>query len=171
MLRQNVKKTWNEILKVINETNNENAYDSIVSFYQLTRELNEQLDEIKKIPVQMPKKPSFLTKVFQPKKAIERQEKALKAQEQKGKKDDFCAFVSRIPYMQKYGYVRAKNGEQITKDNVLSAGAIGYGLLPISKFEALKDSDPKAYNTIANQIVVFIKRSKKSFNNVSVDWI
>ena len=69
------------------------------------------------------------------------------------------------------GYIRAENGEQITKDNVLSCGAIGYELSPISKFESLKDSDPKAYHTIANQIVVFIKRSKKSFNNVSVDWI
>ena len=72
--------------------------------------------------------------------------------------------------MQTYGYVRAKNGEQITKDNVLSAGAIGYGLLPISKFESMKDTDPKAYRTITNQIVRFIEGSKIRFNKVNTDW-
>jgi hypothetical protein len=173
MEKQELKKTWSEILKTINETNSDNAYDSIVSFYQHTRELHNQLDKIKKIPIQKPTptKPSFIEKVFQHKKAKEIQGNARKTQEERQEeKDKFCRLIASIPYMQTYGYVRAKNGEQITKDNVLSAGAIGYGLLPISKFESMKDTDPKAYGTITNQIVRFIEGSKLRFNKVNTDW-
>ena len=125
----------------------------------------------KKIPIQKPTKPSFIEKVFQHKKAKEIQGNARKTQEERQEEiDKFCRLIASIPYMQTYGYVRAKNGEQITKDNVLSAGAIGYGLLPISKFESMKDTDPKAYRTITNQIVRFIEGSKIRFNKVNTDW-
>lgn len=154
-----------QISELIKKTNNENVYDNIITFFNLTSPLYDHRDEIDEIPIAQ-QNPSFLTRIFNRKKAKEIEDVICKQKEEKS--NLYKAIVNAGRWEQ--GFNRTKKGEKVTKENVFFRTKInGSAYLPISNFEKHKDTTPTIYNAIASQMTCFMKNFEGSFDNVN--WL
>ncbi len=161
MEKQELKKICDEILNIIDQTNNSNVYETIISFFTLTSQLHDRLDEIQNIPVKQTS-PTFWIRVFHKKKA-EEIDNIIREQERQ--KRGLCQSILRAG-RQEFGYNRTKEGEIITKDKVFFGGICGLNTLPVTKWEECKKTDPTVYNTIASQMTRFVKSYELAFKLV-----
>lgn len=161
MEKNELKSTCSTISNIIQATNNENVYDNIITFFTLTSELHDRLDEVQKIPVKQPN-PTLWMRVFHKKKA-EEMDKII--QEQLCQKRGLCQAISNAGRYE-FGYNRTKEYETVTKDNVFFGGIRGLTTLPVTKWEKCKNSDPTVYNTIASQMTRFVKSYEQAFKLV-----
>ena len=165
MERQELKEICAEISQIIIETNNENVYDNIIKFFNLTSKLDDCRREIDDIPVAQ-ERPNFLVRLFNRKKVMEVNDIIQTQEEEKSYLLKAIARAGRY----ENGSNRTKKGETVTKENVFFGARIhGPNALPIAQFEKFKASDPKIYNTIATQMTNFIKSFGGCFDETS--WL
>ncbi len=161
MKKDELKKICSDISEIIQQTNNENVYDNVITFFNLTSSLHDRLDEIQAIPVAA-KDPTWLQRLFKRKwsKKIDQD-----IAEQERQKRGLCQAISNAGRY-KFGYNRTKEDETVTKDNVFFGGICGLTTLPVTKWEKCKNSDPTVYNTIASQMTRFVKSYEQAFKLV-----
>jgi len=152
MNRQELKEKCSNIVELIDETNNSNVYDNIITFFQLTSELHDKLEEIQEIPIKQ-KDPSIWMRLFNRKKAKQIDGKLGELGRQKL---GLCQTISNCG-RSSYGYNRTNVGEQITKNNVYFGGIFGLNTLPVVKWEECRE--PK----VAIQMTSFMKSHKAGF--------
>lgn len=165
METQDLKKICTQISEIIAKTNNENVFENIITFFNLTSVLHDRKDEIYAIPIAQ-KKPTFFMRLFKRKKADEIYE-IIKQQE-----NEKLLLFKAITNAGRWegGCNRSKKGETVTKQNVFfGARILGPKSVPIATLEKYKSTEPKLYNAVASQMTNFIKNFEDSFDNVN--WL
>lgn len=165
MEKEELKLICSEITELIKETNNENVYDNIITFFNLTSPLYDCRDDIESLPIAQ-EKPTSFTRFFNRKKA-EKIDECVRDQEEE--KSLLCKAISNSGRWVA-GHNRTNDGEEVTKDKVyFGLRSYGDGWYPITEFEKYRTSNPKIYNAVASQMTQFIKNFAEGFGKTN--WL
>ena len=162
MEKQALKEICSQIRELIKQTNNENVYDNIITFFNLTSPLYDCRDDIEALPIAQQKPTSFM-RFFNRKKA-EKIDESVRDQEEE--KSLLCKAISNSGRWLA-GHNRTNKGEEVTKDKVYFGGIQNLGEFPIAKWEEFKVGSPRTYEIIARQMVDFMKSKKEGFQQIN----
>ncbi len=152
MEKQELKEKCSAIVDLIEQTDNSNVYDNIITFFEYTSELHDRLGEIQEIPIKQ-KGPSTWMRLFNHKKAKELDKQLAELGRQKL---GLCQSISHTGRSE-YWNNRSQKGEKVTKHNVYFGGIFGLNTLPVVKWEECRE--PK----VAIQMTSFMKSHKAGF--------
>lgn len=166
MEKEKLKKICSEITEIIEKTNNENVFDNIITFFNLTSQLDDCKDKIYAIPVAQ-KRPTIFMHLFNHKKANEAVEIIKRQEEEK-----FLLLKAiRNAGRWELGCNRSKKGEIVTKQNVYFGARIaGIDSMQIADIEKYRSTKPTIYNAVASQMTKFIKNFEGCFDKVNWLW-
>lgn len=165
MEKQELKEICIQISEIIKKTNNENVFDNIITFFNLTSRLDDCKDEIYAIPLAQ-ESPNFFMRLFNRKKANEIDEIIERQNNEKLYLLKAIANAGRW----EFGCNRSKKGGTVTKQNVFFGSKIvGPNSIPIANIEKYKSTEPKIYNGVASQMTKFIKNFDGCFDKTN--WL
>ena len=161
MEKQELKTICSQISDLIKETNNSNAYDNIITFFQLTSTLYDKLEEIQAIPIAT-QSPTWIQRLFNKKQAKQTDQIIQDLEREKR------ALCNSIKNSGRNGYNHTTSGEEVTKHNIYFGGIAGLPVQTVEEWEHSRDT-PKNYNKIASQMTEFMKGFKESF--MLTNWL
>lgn len=165
MEKEKLKLICSQICELIKKTNNENVYDNIITFLNLTSQLFDCRDEIEAMPVAQ-QEPTSFTRFFNREKA-EKLDQTIR--NQKEEKDCLYRAISNAGRWPQ-GHNRTTKGEEVTKEKVyFGLKCLEDGWHSIAELEKYRNTEPKIYNSIASQMTMFIKKFDGCFDKTN--WL